>query len=133
MGVVYGITVAPENDRYITIAEKALEGMSKAANPGEFLVDIIPIRAIRSSSCRVLLTLFLISEVHPVRGVHYKKVIRTTYIVLPCSEWVPGAGFQRKAREWREAVMEMRDAPYAVVQTALVCLPLSISSCSLCA
>ncbi|KIJ96361.1 hypothetical protein K443DRAFT_10697 [Laccaria amethystina LaAM-08-1] len=82
MGVVYGITVAPENDRYITIAEKALEGMSKAANPGEFLVDIIPI---------------------------------LRYI----PEWVLGAGFQRKAREWRAAVMEMRDAPYAVVQTAL--------------
>lgn len=82
MGVVYGITVAPENDRYITIAEKALEGMSKAANPGEFLVDIIPI---------------------------------LRYI----PEWVPGAGFQRKAREWREAVMEMKDAPYAAVQTAL--------------
>ena len=74
MGVVYGITVAPENDRYITIAEKALEGMSKAANPGEFLVDIIPIRAICSSSWRVLLTLFPISEVHSVRGVHYEKL-----------------------------------------------------------
>ncbi|EDR06195.1 uncharacterized protein LACBIDRAFT_236602, partial [Laccaria bicolor S238N-H82] len=91
MGVVYGITVAPENDRYITIAEKALEGMSKAANPGEFLVDIIPI---------------------------------LRYI----PEWVPGAGFQRKAREWREAVMEMKDAPYAAVQTALVYLHLATPS-----
>ena len=80
MGVVYGITVAPENDRYITIAEKALEGMSKAANPGEFLVDIIPIRAIRSSSWRVLLTLFPISEIHPVRGVHYKSYSDNLYI-----------------------------------------------------
>jgi len=44
------VTVAPENDRYITIAEKALEGMAKAANKGEFHVDIIPIHTIRSSS-----------------------------------------------------------------------------------
>ena len=80
MGVVYGITVAPENDRYITIAEKALEGMSKAANPGEFLVDIIPIRAIRSSSWRVLLMLFPISEIHPVRGVHCKSFSDNLYI-----------------------------------------------------
>lgn len=29
------------------------------------------------------------------------------------SEWVPGASFQRKAREWRKAVMEMKDAPFA--------------------
>ncbi|KJA17691.1 hypothetical protein HYPSUDRAFT_146170 [Hypholoma sublateritium FD-334 SS-4] len=28
-------------------------------------------------------------------------------------EWVPGASFKRKAREWRRAVLQMRDAPFA--------------------
>ena len=28
------------------------------------------------------------------------------------SEWVPGASFQRKAREWRQAVMDMKEAPF---------------------
>ncbi|KDR70118.1 hypothetical protein GALMADRAFT_144803 [Galerina marginata CBS 339.88] len=30
-------------------------------------------------------------------------------------EWFPGASFKRKAREWRAAVMGMRDAPFATV------------------
>ncbi|KAF4610328.1 hypothetical protein D9613_010451 [Agrocybe pediades] len=30
-------------------------------------------------------------------------------------EWVPGASFKRKAREWRAAVMGMKDAPFATV------------------
>jgi len=95
MGVVYGITVAPENDHYITIAEKALEGMSKAANPGEFLVDIIPIRAIGSSSWRVLLTLFLICEVHPVRGMHYKSYSDNLHISA-VQRMGSGGGFPTK-------------------------------------
>ena len=42
MNVTYGIKIAPKNDRYITIAEKALNGMSEAATPGRFLVDLLP-------------------------------------------------------------------------------------------
>ena len=44
MGISYGITVAPKDDRYITVAEKAMDGMAKAASPGAFFVDFIPIR-----------------------------------------------------------------------------------------
>ena len=44
MGVTYGIPIASTEDRYIAIAEKALDGMGKAASPGAFLVDLIPIR-----------------------------------------------------------------------------------------
>lgn len=44
MMVTYGIQVASENDPYISIAEKALEGMGQAASPGAFLVDFLPIR-----------------------------------------------------------------------------------------
>ncbi|KAF8874417.1 cytochrome P450 [Infundibulicybe gibba] len=82
MNVTYGINVAPHDDRYITIAEKALDGMAKAANPGAFLVDVLP---------------FL------------KHV----------PAWMPGAGFQLKAREWRKAVTEMRDLPFEAVRNAL--------------
>ncbi|KAF8181626.1 cytochrome P450 [Pholiota molesta] len=43
--------------------------------------------------------------------------------LLPClkyiPEWVPGASFKRKAREWREAVMQMKDAPFATVVHAM--------------
>ncbi|KIM43420.1 hypothetical protein M413DRAFT_18002 [Hebeloma cylindrosporum] len=68
MGITYGIKIANTNDRYIAIAEKALEGMGQAASPGAFLVDL-----------------------------------------LPCPS------FKRKAREWRNAVMSMRDEPFKTV------------------
>ncbi|KAG5722656.1 O-methylsterigmatocystin oxidoreductase [Termitomyces sp. T112] len=82
MNVTYGIQIAPKNDRYIEIAEKALAGMAEAANPGAFFVEFLP---------------FL------------KHV----------PEWVPGASFQRKAREWKAAVYEMRDAPFETAMCAI--------------
>lgn len=42
MNVIYGIEISPKADRYIDIAERALEGMAKAAAPGAFLVDVLP-------------------------------------------------------------------------------------------
>ncbi|EAU87054.2 O-methylsterigmatocystin oxidoreductase [Coprinopsis cinerea okayama7 len=43
MGVVYGIEDKNESERFITVAEKALEGMAKAAKPGEYLVEFLPL------------------------------------------------------------------------------------------
>lgn len=83
MKVTYGLDVSPKNDRYITIAEKALDAMAKAVTPGAFLVDIIP-----------------------------------TLKYVPA--WMPGAGFQRQAREWKKMVLEMRDAPFLAVQNTMV-------------
>jgi hypothetical protein len=44
MGVTYGIKIAATNDRYIAMAEKALEGAGQAASPGAFFVDLLPCR-----------------------------------------------------------------------------------------
>ncbi|KAH0828605.1 cytochrome P450 [Lanmaoa asiatica] len=82
MNVIYGIEISPRADRYIDIAEKALEGMAKAAAPGAFLVDVFP-------------------------------------CLIHVPGWVPGAGFQKKAANWKKHVLEMRDAPFAAVQKAL--------------
>ncbi|OAX41845.1 cytochrome P450 [Rhizopogon vinicolor AM-OR11-026] len=43
MNVIYGIEIAPRGDKYIDIAEEALDGMAKAAAPGAFLVNIFPL------------------------------------------------------------------------------------------
>ncbi|KAF9070685.1 cytochrome P450 [Rhodocollybia butyracea] len=43
MNVTYGIEIEDEEDHYITVAETALDGMAKAANPGAFFVDIFPV------------------------------------------------------------------------------------------
>ncbi|KIJ60731.1 hypothetical protein HYDPIDRAFT_98167 [Hydnomerulius pinastri MD-312] len=82
MNVIYGIEIAPKSDRYIDIAEQALDGMARAAAPGAFLVDIFP----------------------------WLKYVPA---------WVPGAGFQKKAAAWKKSVLEMRDAPFEAVQSAL--------------
>ena len=100
MKITYGIDVADPNDRYITVAEAALDGMAKAASPGAFLVDMLPIRTFPSGFRRLTIT-------------HVQ-------IVKHVPAWVPGASFQRKAREWKKVVLEMRDAPFEVVKNALV-------------
>ncbi|KAG1721199.1 cytochrome P450 [Suillus paluster] len=43
MKVIYGIEIAPRGDKYIEIAEEALDGMAKVAALGAFLVDIFPL------------------------------------------------------------------------------------------
>ena len=43
MNIGYGISVQESDDPYISMAEEALDGLSQAAIPGAFLVDLIPI------------------------------------------------------------------------------------------
>lgn len=43
MSVAYGMEVR-DNDDFITVAEEAMEGLSAAAVPGAFIVDLLPIR-----------------------------------------------------------------------------------------
>lgn len=57
MGVTYGISISSTEDRYIAIAEKALDGMAKAASPGAFLVDLLPIRGSFIPLCQWLILL----------------------------------------------------------------------------
>ncbi|KAJ7274707.1 cytochrome P450 [Mycena rebaudengoi] len=42
MSITYGIDVLPSNDPYISLAEKAMHGLSVAIAPGRFLVDSMP-------------------------------------------------------------------------------------------
>jgi hypothetical protein len=103
MKIIYGIDIAEQNDRYLAVAEKALYGMAQAARPGAFLVDIIPIRA---------------------SIIQWKQYTgsETTSVVKYVPQWMPGAGFRRKAAEWKLATHEMRDSPFQAVKVARVCL-----------
>jgi hypothetical protein len=40
--IVYGIKALPTGDPFIEAAEKAMEALSFAENPGTFLVDLLP-------------------------------------------------------------------------------------------
>ncbi|KAG2003242.1 cytochrome P450 [Coprinopsis cinerea AmutBmut pab1-1] len=73
--IAYGLSVQPNNDPYIQLAEAAIKSAVEAAVPGAFLVDFVP--ALR-------------------------------YV----PEWVPGAGFKKKAREWKRLNNKMRNKPF---------------------
>ena len=38
--------------------------------------------------------------------------------------WIPGAGFQKKAEEWKRTVEDMADIPHEFVKQRMVCLML---------
>jgi len=113
MRVVYGIAVSPQDDKYISVAEAALDGMARAANPGGFHSDLW-----------VLCYIPRITKltIYAVKYLPYAQklwVAICTYLSI-YRTWVPGAGFKIKARYWRKAVMEMRDAPFKTVLESIV-------------
>lgn len=57
--VTYDIDVAEENDPYIFVAEKTLAAFGEAAQPGRYLVDVVPICTTRVLPSICPLTNFL--------------------------------------------------------------------------
>jgi len=120
MRVVYGIVVSPQDDKYISVAEAALDGMARAANPGAFFVDFIPI----CECCYIPhITKLTIYSVKYLPYANQLWAAICAYILI-YRTWMPGAGFKVKARYWRKAVMEMRDAPFKTVLEGIVGLSL---------
>ncbi|KAJ7032376.1 cytochrome P450 [Mycena alexandri] len=82
MSIAYGIETLRAQDPLIETAAASLAAVVVAANPGSFLVDVLP---------------FL------------KHV----------PAWVPGAGFQRKARQWKQETAKMVNIPFQITKQAL--------------
>ncbi|KAJ7185204.1 cytochrome P450 [Mycena filopes] len=82
MSIAYGIESLPTQDPLIEVAAAALAGVVVAANPGTFLVDVLP----------------------------FLKYIPA---------WLPGAGFRRKARQWKEDRRESSEVPFGIAKRAL--------------
>ncbi len=106
MLVVYGHRVRSSQDKLLRLADECMTLLSTkmANNVGIWPVDVVPARtcgtvpAIRISDI----------SVHTVR-----------YLPL----WFPGAGFKRKAAEWRALMQEFVDIPFEFVKQSMVCLP----------
>lgn len=45
MKAMYGYEIESDNDKYVSIAENAIQMLSDASVPGAMLVNILPIRA----------------------------------------------------------------------------------------
>lgn len=84
LDISYAIDVSENNDPYVVIAEKALEGFNMASLPGTFLAEVMPL---------------------------------LKYIPA----WIPGAGFQKKAKEWKLYTGKMVSEPFTVVKERAVC------------
>jgi hypothetical protein len=96
----YGHTVAENNDPYVRLVEEASQSTSEAAVPGAFLVDLFPSRTV---PCYFrYLTVFNI------------------FLVKYVPEWMPGAGFKMKAKEWRKLSQAMINVPYNMVKDKFV-------------
>ena len=96
----YGHTVKDDKDPFVRLVEAASASTSEAAVPDAFLVDRLP-----SRKHVALFALF---------------VSRTYCLVKYVPEWMPGAGFKRKAREWRKLSQDMINKPYEMVKGKFV-------------
>lgn len=95
----YGHTVVDNDDPYVRLVEEASKSTSEAAVPGAFLVDLFPSRTLPYYRCLKL------PNFPPVKYV---------------PEWMPGAGFKTKAKEWRKLSQAMINVPYDMVKGKFV-------------
>lgn len=100
MTVVYGYEMAPRNDLFASIADRASEMLTNSFFPGAALVNAFP-----ACECAPPVSIAPLQVPHTVQ-------------YLP--EWCPGAGFKKYARQCRKLTRELRDQPYAFVQKQMV-------------
>lgn len=72
-----------------------------AALPGAFLVDIFPL-------CELEATILLI------------LLLKNASVVKHVPEWMPGAGFKTKAKDWNKVVTACLEEPFDFVKDQLV-------------
>ena len=105
LSIAYGYDVSEgETDHFIQLAEMGLEEFSVAANPGAFLVDVLPWRTSSYTLHQALLT--------PIALCDYE----VRYI--PAS--LPGMSFRRKAALWRQHLYQMANEPFQYTKSQMV-------------
>ena len=94
LNIAYGYDIEPLGpDPLVDVADEALENFVIAAMPGRWMVDQMPF-------CE-----YMSSREDSSRA----KVL----IVKNIPDWVPGTGFKRTAKRWKQVVDRMIDTPYA--------------------
>ena len=98
MRITYGYELQ-RDDPYVTLAAHAIEGLTETFGLG-FLVDMFPIR-------KVFSWLFCIWAL---------KTTSVKYV----PDWMPGAGWKRKAKLWRTSTMEILELPWTTLMDKYV-------------
>ena len=100
----YGYSTANGDPlQLVRLAEDAMDGFSKASEPG-WLVDSVPIRESAISVAHVL----------------SRSAYRRFNIVKHIPAWLPGASFQRAAQAMRRELDRLYDVPLAFVKGEMV-------------
>jgi hypothetical protein len=100
LDIAYGLDIRTSDDPYLKRAEECLGIIDKAGNPGSFLVDIVPACA----HCSFLFTFLC---------------LKLPSLVKYVPEWMPGASFKRKAREWRGVAERFYTIPFDFVKQSM--------------
>ena len=100
LDIAYGLDIRTWDDPYLMRAEECLHLIAKAGNPGAFLVDILPACTPPHSILSGFPELFLA-------------------LVKYVPEWMPGASFKRKAREWRGVAERFYTIPFDFVKQSM--------------
>ena len=100
LDIAYGLDIHTSDDPYLKRAEECLGIIDKAGNPGSFLVDIVP----PCAHCS-----FLFSSL----------CLKCSSLVKYVPEWMPGASFKRKAREWRGVAERFYTIPFDFVKHSM--------------
>lgn len=100
MAITYGIDVQEEHDPWIATAEQVQDAGNHCLYPGAYLVDLLPIRAWPG---------------YPQSGL--KLILAVKYV----PEWMPGAGFKKQARLWKQSTVAMRETPWEYVKERMAC------------
>ena len=98
----YGLDIHERGDDTTKTAEHALEVMDTALTPGQFLVDVIPIR-----------TPYTVSDLH--------GNLTCVAVVRYLPEWLPGVHFKRQARLWKISTKKLLHSPFELARELLVC------------
>lgn len=99
--ISHGYEVKEKDDPFVTLADHATEQFALSTAPGGFMVDVIPIR-----TCRFT----------PLSG----SVTNVFSTVRHVPEWLPGAGFKKKASAWRSTLAKMVEGPHHFVKQQMV-------------
>ena len=95
--IAYGYTVDESDDEFVRIAQEGVKIASALKDRGRYFVEYLPWRAFS-----LLPSPSLRSHTHRL----------TTLAVRYLPEWLPGAGFKRKAKEWKKLSTRFRDVPF---------------------
>lgn len=104
LDIAYGIKAKSENDPYIEIAEKGLEGVEASGNQN-LIIDIVPFSTSSNSVYWPVLRILRASDVFEVQHI---------------PSWLPGMHWKKKIDLWKSSGLKMRDIPYEWVKDQLV-------------